>query len=428
MSKPSKAASGSTPNGNIQVRMYDVGFGDCFLISFGYSNGKERFLLIDCGSSTEKSDRMIKVVEQIKKDCNGHLHGLVVTHRHSDHLSAFGLKNAGDILEELKPDIVVQPWTEHPEAKAEAKEAPSIYDRKELAHLKSLSGAQSFAQHLQRDIKGILPNASTLAMKRINFLLKLNIPNKKAVERLINMGKVTNASYVHAGSKSGLETRFPGISFKVLGPPTIVQSEKIKNQVKWDPNEFWKFQANLAVAKQKNCTQTKGESRLFPQAATTSIGKASPNLKWIITRLEKGYNHNLQRIVRAVDNALNNTSIILLIEVKNKALLFPGDAQIENWLYALEKSDNKNRLKKVILYKVGHHGSTNATPKRLWKLFDNRDKLKTTKRMVSLLSTKSGKHEGVPRKSLLTALESETKLLSTEHSRKTTRNCIVVNI
>ena len=47
-------------------------------------------------------------------------------------------------------------------------------------------------------------------------------------------------------------------------------------------------------------------------------------------------------------------------------LLFGGDAQIENWEYALkfapDKADNLDRLRLVDLYKVGHHGSHNGTP------------------------------------------------------------------
>lgn len=71
-----------------------------------------------------------------------------------------------------------------------------------------------------------------------------------------------------------------------------------------------------------------------------------------------------------MDDQLNNTSLILLFSVEGdggtKRMLFGGDAQIENWEYALKLADveaNRVLLRDVDLYKVGHHGSRNATPR-----------------------------------------------------------------
>lgn len=55
--------------------------------------------------------------------------------------------------------------------------------------------------------------------------------------------------------------------------------------------------------------------------------------------------------------------------------LFGGDAQIENWSYLLDQAEKdpsqRKKLEKVDLYKVGHHGSRNATPKSLFNLGPN---------------------------------------------------------
>ncbi len=402
------------PTGKVRINMYGVGFGDCFLISFAYTDGKSRHVLVDCGTSTERKERMAEVVQQISRDCGGHLHGLVVTHRHSDHLSAFGLKDVGEALEKMKPEIVIRPWTEHPDAAAQAQTAPSVFTPLAMSHLASLSVAQDFARQLVNDVKSVLPGASKTLQQRIAFMAAQSIPNKQAIDRLDRMGKATRAAYVYAGSKSGLDRVLPGISVSVLGPPTLKQSDKIKTQTKWDPAEFWKLRMNLAATMQKNTLRAKGTSRLFSGAAALSVGAASSNLKWVVDKLDKGQSQNVQRIVRALDSALNNTSVSLLFEVKNKILLFPGDAQLENWQYALQDPLLTKRLKKTTIYKVGHHGSTNATPKSLWNLFDNRSKQAQPNRLVTLLSTKRGKHENVPRKSLVEALKSETDLKSTE--------------
>lgn len=80
------------------------------------------------------------------------------------------------------------------------------------------------------------------------------------------------------------------------------------------------------------------------------------------------------RIVTWLDDVMNNTSVVLLIRAGDRRLLFPGDAQLESWRWITQASPraarNRTRLAKVDLYKVGHHGSRNATPKAsLYKLW-----------------------------------------------------------
>lgn len=124
-------------------------------------------------------------------------------------------------------------------------------------------------------------------------------------------------------------------------------------------------------------------------------------------------------IVRRLDKQMNNTSLILLFSVGGKSLLFPGDAQWENWSHALDQPDVRDKLKTVDLYKVGHHGSLNATPKTLWELFENRGPATKPDRLTSVMSTKHGlrghsKKTAVPRATLVEALKSDTNYESSE--------------
>ena len=110
-----------------------------------------------------------------------------------------------------------------------------------------------------------------------------------------------------------------------------------------------------------------------------------------------------------------------------RLLLFPGDAQIENWSYALFDAPNRRairgRLAGTNLYKVGHHGSLNATPKTLWNGFAHKqsDAQADADRLISVLSTKANKHghpendTEVPRRPLVTALENFTAYQSTQN-------------
>lgn len=80
---------------SVEIRAYQVGFGDCFLVSFVYSKGDKRHVLIDFGSTAipkqlgKPSVHMRRIADHIKKTCEGKLVAVVATHRHADHISGF---------------------------------------------------------------------------------------------------------------------------------------------------------------------------------------------------------------------------------------------------------------------------------------------------------------------------------------------------
>jgi hypothetical protein len=75
----------------------------------------------------------------------------------------------------------------------------------------------------------------------------------------------------------------------------------------------------------------------------------------------------------AMNNATNNASLVLAFELSKagKVLLFVGDAQAGNWRSWSEGEFDdggtqvtvEDLLGRTVLYKVGHHGSHNATLK-----------------------------------------------------------------
>ena len=69
-------------------------------------------------------------------------------------------------------------------------------------------------------------------------------------------------------------------------------------------------------------------------------------------------------IVRILDGALNNTSLILLFEVGGKRLLFPGDAQIENWSYALHAAPNSEEIRERLAERRLLQGRPPRQPER----------------------------------------------------------------
>lgn len=431
---------------SVDIRAYQVGFGDCFLLSFVYGANDTRHVLIDFGSTglpgktLKPSSHMPMIANHIKGVCGARgLTALVATHRHADHINGFGTDTktgkSGAIIASLKPKLVLQPWTEDPKARTDARKATGDSSRSRRSFVAGLAAMNNVAGMIASIANKPPTWMSASLQKELSFLGEDNIANKSAVQNLIDMGKRGKAVWAHHGSKSGFETLLPGVKVHVLGPPDLTQSEKIRKQRSRDPDQFWHLVSGGAALNGRNLLSTgvawgdKGKSHRVP-----------PEARWFRDQLERLNGQQLLEIVRTLDQQMNNTSLILLFEVFGKKLLFPGDAQIENWTYALEDAPTaaKTRalLAEVDLYKVGHHGSLNATPKKgLWQKFRKRNKgLKT------LLSTMPGKHGNprshteVPRSTLLKELETRSSLTNTmklkidKDSKEKKAPCLLVTV
>ncbi len=417
---------------DLTIRAYNVGFGDCNLLTFRYQNFS-RNILIDFGSTrrpaNSKRNNTKLVAKQIGKDCDGKLDAIVATHRHKDHISGF-LSNAsgtgaGDIIRKLEPDFIVQPWTEHPGAPVDANVAPSL--KSFHAHQKRFADMDVFARSIGPQLRR-LGGVSLEFKRRLKFMGENNISNLAAIKNLQRMADEAKdrgensrhgGYFVYSGSNSGLGHLLPNVDVHVLGPPTLKQTETIKNQVHDHSDEFWHLQA-------ENHSAFAEDESLFPGRETTFTPSYA---RWFKRRLQQLRADDLFRIVRILDNALNNTSVILLFTVGKRGFLFPGDAQWENWAYALNQPKYVKLLKNVELYKIGHHGSLNATPKSLWSLFRNKGPAGTKNRMQSILSTKEGVHgkpendSEVPRGKLIRELREQSKLIDTRNSG-TASHCV----
>lgn len=428
----------------VRVRMYDVGFGDCLLLSFFYDtpvpyDGKrdlnqnllparaERHMLMDFGSTAgARAPAMKQVAELIEADCGGQLDVVAVSHRHKDHMSGFGLKDASSVIERLNPLLVVRSWTEDPEIPENA-DAPGS-----AALVRAIDRGQAFAARLAETTEG---HRSNSLRGRLRMAATSEISNKSAVDNLARWGAAQDQEFLHFGRKSKIEQYVPGTTVRVIGPPTVEQYGDVTNQDSEDP-EYWMlrraFDPGYWRKHESDFDNALAAVGIDSRAPATFGGDGGPidpgPVRWLVEKMRNQHIRTLRRIVRDLDDALNNTSLILLIDAGDgenaKRMLLPGDAQIENWRFALEQADETvspssaqclELLKGVDLYKVGHHGSRNASPRTLVKLWE--EKPRTS--MVGLMSTKScfhGRKETtrVPRQTLVDALAKEMRLFTTD--------------
>jgi hypothetical protein len=415
----------------LTLRCYGVGFGDCFLLTFHYPGATgDRHVLIDFGTTQQppngKNSLMTLIAKDIKAVVGDRLHVLVATHRHADHISGFTTNKAGtgtgDIIASLKPQLVIQPWTERPDAPRDFIGTTTSMKGADDALRLSLTRMSAVASAAAREARHLPEKARQV----ITFVAEDGVKNLSAVKNLAAMGKKTRAAYVQYGSKiPALKTLLPGVPVTILGPPTIKQKADVLKQKPINKKEYWHFAQFWAL--RAAAPGVSGPARaLFPGAQSFHRLTDIPiENRWFVHRQRAVRANQLLGLVRSMDAALNNTSVILLFQAGSKKLLFPGDAQWENWELALTKQPNL--LKDVDLYKVGHHGSLNATPKTLWNAFAKRQTKKTARnRLVTVMSTRSDSKHGhaenkteVPRQSLIRALKRDSLHRSTQELEAT---------
>jgi hypothetical protein len=389
----------------VRVRMYQVGFGDCFLLSFEYAGQADpaRHVLIDFGTRQLATGLDLgDIAAEIEAHTGGGPDVVVLTHRHQDHMSGFGGSGTEAIVGRWKPRLVIRSWTEDPEAPAGADGPGGTNLRAGLDQGRAF--ARALSQEITTSARGVRADLRELAIAQL--------ANQAAVDRLNAWSQGGKGAYVNYGKPLAIDTVVPGVQVHVIGPPTVTQHPAVRKERSTSP-EYWQLYHGLVAT---------GGFDPASQETTAAEERLVGPARWVVERLRGPQLRSLLRIVTALDHAMNNTSVILLIQAGDRRLLFCGDAQIENWEYALSFAEDSKQvldlLRGVDLYKVGHHGSRNATPRTLFNLWTEPGTRE--RKITALMSTKPGVFPGtpgsgteVPRETLLAALRQRMPLLST---------------
>jgi beta-lactamase superfamily II metal-dependent hydrolase len=369
----------------VRVRMYNTGFGDCFLLTFPAPD-RPRKVLIDCGKHTlsktgPKLSRIVeRVLEDIEEPGGPRVDVLVATHRHQDHVQGFAAAKWQDV----RVGEVWMPWTEDPVDPV----ARDICDRQSLraSRLQLGFGAMAMDAGEREYVLGYAGNNLTnaAAMRRLHegfqgAPLRRFLP-EKSEEKNHFQTSVLPGVEVHALGPS----RDPDV-LREMEPP---EGESFFGAVEWAGRPAGErlapFDRRFMLSRAEYEAQSQPLEEDFPESWEKHIAEVfdDPALE-LLARLEA---------------AVNSTSLVLLFHVGNAWLLFPGDAQWGTWNRLLQHPVHSRLLENLTFYKIGHHGSHNATPLRFVERY-----IKDGVR-VMLPYGKVDKWPSIPRTGLLTAL------------------------
>jgi hypothetical protein len=387
----------------IRIRMYRVGFGDFFLLSFLGIGGTPVHAVIDCGvfkgtSQTGDIGTIEAAVANMAQVTAGHVALIVMTHRHADHIAGFA--RCASTFKQLRVESVWMPaWESEYSPVAVKFQAELTRTAKVLRqHFASLGASASSESQTARKY---MENATGEGGKG---------SNAAALSLLKNGFSGVTPSYYQAGSVPVIPKVLgdAGLKARILGPPPVSDLAMMKLMdlqkgvgqylaatapgdsantavlapfgQKWEVEPFAGKPTDSEMS--DTTTQLATEAvREFVGPVRKSWGSVSgQQATQACGRLEKIIQQSQPAAAltaaKQLNSFLNNQSLVILFEFAGKQLLFVGDAQAgnwEHWLFDTDTPDKKGNtavisdaasiLASVNFYKVGHHGSGNATPK-----------------------------------------------------------------
>jgi hypothetical protein len=392
------------------IRLFDVGLGDCIYcrVPKAHTDGRDFHILIDCGtlSSTSYLSGAVKKLETALPLIDGkrHVDLLVVTHEHKDHMTGFGMKLwDGFSFGAIWMSAAMDP--KHPEAKN--------------AHKLHGFAAGAMTEALRLNV-ALGPELTELANA-----MALNDDAMKTLRETLPKASKIKPTYVHADSKKGdLTLPLKGASISVLGPERDIDFYYLG-----DPGD-----PSLRHALGFINTGLPTVAAAVPGAdAIATPGNLDPaDFRQLRSRM-------LSTALAFADldgKVCNNTSVVLLLEWRGKRLLFVGDAEWDGGYKAGSKGNGswnvmwnlrKQQLDGALaFYKIGHHGSVNATPWGETPAAQQGEPLAILNAILpvsaeakarAIVSTHRGNYPTIPRSDLLAEIGkrvSNTKAYATE--------------
>jgi len=377
------------------VRIYNVGLGDCIYVRVP-DKGKYVHMLIDCGNKFGEMKALEDAIKNVennlpREDPNDPsskkvLDLLVVTHPHEDHHKGFEpdyfknirIKNLwlSPAFRELDKAL---PGTGISQLSAMQADAESALNR--LIEASPAGEVQGFLKDVllslsKSDAISVL-NGGTKEGPPLDGV-KLDVVKRRYISSDFRYPLERDKDFPIAGNEDQFakaqQDQFAKDLEELFGPNSETKIKVL--------GPIGNIATYLSKPKQGFHGAKEIQDREIPGGESNTDGDQAKEVvapKNIsaqdFDRLRAGIQGNVLTAAGELGHAVNNLSVVLLLEWKGYRLLFPGDAewdgsQIEklkdanNGSWNVMWNDDKDgELKKRIHFlKVGHHGSENATP------------------------------------------------------------------
>lgn len=413
------------PRSGVKVRMYRQGHGDCFLLAFAGREGRKSrpvYVLIDCGlkNGSEVDADIEDIIKDIDEATNGQIDIAIVTHEHLDHVNGFARRSReGRLFERISVGRVWLAWTEDADDTLANELRKRFNDtlitlafaEERMRQISGLGGQATMVSELVEtetgdtcqtlrtafdDARADDPHASPTALAEMAIR---GITNKQAIAWLRNHAK-QGVTFLDPEKPPVTLPHVAQSEVFVLGPP-----RDPKLLLDLDPQGAEKFDLHrsglgldgasqslsLALAPgggtnqaatpfaPRYCIAQEDIATDDPAAETDPLAKAAReyyrssyhNAEANWRRIDEDWLHTAEGMALRLNNEVNNTSLVLAFKLPKtgKTLLFTGDAQRGSWIgwsdltwpSASGPVNTRDLLADCVLYKVGHHGSHNAT-------------------------------------------------------------------
>ena len=370
---------------SVIVRMYRKLLGDCFLIIVE-SDGKYYKTLVDCGilqGTPKGADWMNKIVDNVYQSFGTKLDLVVVTHEHWDHIAGF--HHASGTFARRKFRKLWMAWTENPKDP----DGQLLRARFTKGHhkLAALATVTKKPLKMEGPTGGLMGFAGPLSAAK----QKDPRPRSEILYDKLRHWSKDGPTYL----SPGMIDELPGkLKTYVLAPPrdqkllfkalpstreetketylgassTEEERDEIQAQSPFSPTYRWKSYWDVKGRKGK-----KSDAMNYTHDRYFGAGNAG-----IDRRIDDRYEMEFNRLAIKMDSNTNNSSLVLAIELPDATtMIFAADAQVGNWLswggVKFQEKDSNGQdietkghdlLARARLYKVGHHGSHNATLKK----------------------------------------------------------------
>ena len=366
-------------------------------------------MLIDCGihlSVSGGQDFVCEIAEDIRRQTGGKIDVLIVTHEHWDHVSGF--THAASIFKDMDVGEVWMAWSENPkdpdaiafdkfrgDAVAALQGASKTLD--------GLKGANPYLTSLRDGLQSVMSFQFGAAGERV----------RAARDAAASLSKRQPPLYLGPETAPFSIADLPSIRIYVLGPPRSKESLSLETKQSemfpltgLSPTAFLKPLASALALNETADNNLYDYSCPFDPHVGTPLsvvlaGKAAGETAKFVQRHyleslpaqdgESGTDDEAARdqswrridadwlgvaadLAMQLDRGVNNTSLVLAFELvdSGRVFLFPGDAQIGNWLswqdvkWTVAQLETKatDLVARTVYLKVAHHGSENATPDR----------------------------------------------------------------